>query len=248
MFLAGLKHRRGGTGMKACDGDPMCSRYSLTSPHESVRATFGHVNSIVFPPRYNIAPTQPVVVVRLDPRLERELALVRWGLIPGWVKDPRSFTTLLNARSETVLDKPSFRAAMRHKRCLVPANGFYEFVGPEGRKRPMLIRPRDGRLLAFAGLYEQWLGYEGSEMETMAIITVPANHTVSPIHDRMPAILASEQWSTWLDVKTVDSHEAAAILRPADENLLEMFEVDRRLNNPRNEGADLQLKQNATLL
>lgn len=226
----------------------MCSRYSLTSPHESVRATFGAVNALEFPPRYNIAPTQPVVIIRLGATLDREFALVRWGLIPGWVKDPRTFATLLNARSETVIDKPSFRTAMRHKRCIVPADAFYEFIGPPGRKRPMLIRPRDGRLMAFAGLYEQWLGYEGSEMETMAIVTVPANTTVAPIHDRMPAILLPENIAPWLDVKTVDSKEAASLLRPASEDLLEAYEVDPKLNNPRNEGEVLQTRHSATLL
>ena len=112
----------------------MCSRYSLTSPHEAVRAIFRTERGHDYPPRYNIAPTQPVAIIRIGADHKRELALVRWGLIPGWVKDPREFTTLLNARSETVLEKPSFKNAMRHRRCIVPADGFYEWTGKTGHK------------------------------------------------------------------------------------------------------------------
>lgn len=226
----------------------MCSRYSLTSPHESVRQLFGHVNTIAYPPRYNIAPTQPVLVVRLGHRLERELALVRWGLIPSWVKDPRTFTTLLNARAETALEKPSFKAGLRHRRCLVPADAFYEFVGPARGKRPIMFSAREPGTLALAAIWDNWLGAEGSEMETMAILTVAANTLISTIHDRMPAILPAETFERWLDVKTVDSKEAHTLLTSAPDDLLEIREVDRRLNNPRNEGPELQLSPGATLI
>ena len=226
----------------------MCSRYSLTSPHEAVRQLFGHVNEVVYPPRYNIAPTQPVVIVRLGHTLQREIALVRWGLIPGWVKDPRTFATILNARTETVLEKPSFKAALRHKRCLVPADGFYEFVGAPGKKRPMLISAAAGGPIALAAIHEYWLGAEGSEMETMAILTVAANTRVSSVHDRMPAIIPPEHFERWLDVKTVDSKEAHAMLLPAPDDLLNIREVDPKLNNPRNEGPELQRSPTSTLL
>jgi putative SOS response-associated peptidase YedK len=175
----------------------MCSRYSLTSPPEAVRAMFGYSGNHVFPPRYNIAPTQPVAIVRIGHSGTRELALVRWGLIPGWVKDPREFTTLINARAETALEKPSFRNAMRHRRCLVPADGFYEWIGKTGAKRPHLIRARAGNPLAFAGLHEHWQGADGSEMESMAILTVAANQSVSAVHDRMPAILRPADFEAW---------------------------------------------------
>ena len=226
----------------------MCSRYNLTSPHEAVRSYFNYRNAEPFPPRYNIAPTQPVAIVRLDHAGERELRLVRWGLIPPWVKDPRQFTTLINARAETVAEKPSFRGAMRHKRCLVPADGFYEWVGPAGAKRPHLIRPRSGGPIAFAGLAEQWLGADGSELETMAIITVAANATVAPIHDRMPAILAPDAFAAWLDCRGVSAGEACALLGPAPDDLLEAFEVTRKLSNPRNEGPEVQERVRTTLL
>lgn len=218
----------------------MCSRYSLTSPAEAVRAYFGFRNEVAFPPRYNIAPTQPVGVVRIDEAGQRVFTLVRWGLLPAWVKDPRTFTTLINARAESAAEKPSFRGAFRHKRCLVPADGFYEWTGPAGAKRPHLIRPRDRGPMAFAGLFESWLGADGSELDSMAILTVAANATVRPIHDRMPAILPPSAFDAWLDCRGVDAKAATALLRPAEADLLDVVEVDPRLNNPRNEGAQLQ--------
>ncbi|MGD9670471.1 MAG: SOS response-associated peptidase [Hyphomicrobiaceae bacterium] len=218
----------------------MCSRYSLTSPAEAVRKTFGTFKFEEFPPRYNIAPTQPVLIVRHSQRHERELVLVRWGLIPSWVKDPASFTTLINARSETAQEKPSFRASMRHRRCLVPTDGFYEWTGERGAKRPHLIRPRGGGLMAMAGIWEHWLGADGSELETMAILTVAANRTMQRIHDRMPAILSPDAFEAWLDCRSGSAVFAAELLRPAPDELLEIVPVSRALNNPRNEGPEVQ--------
>ena len=172
----------------------MCSRYSLTSPPEAVRRLFDCAAVDDFPPRYNIAPTQPVLIARPDPKGARELRLVRWGLVPSWVKDPREFTTLINARAETASDKPSFRGAMRHRRCLVPADGFYEWTGARGSKQPHFIRLNDSRLFAFAGLSETWLGADGSEIETMAILTTGANGDMARIHDRMPVIIESPRF------------------------------------------------------
>jgi len=226
----------------------VCSRYNLTAPPEAVRSYFQHRNEMLFPPRYNIAPTQPVAIVRLDARSERRLELVRWGLIPSWVKDPAVFTTLINARSETAAEKPSFRGAMRHRRCLVPATGFYEWLGPAGRKRPHLFRPRAGGLLALAGLHEHWLGADGSEIETMAILTTAANADVAPVHDRMPVILAPESFPGWLDCAPGSAAGVMGLLVPAPEGLLEAVEVDARLNNVRNEGPDLIVETRTTLL
>lgn len=217
----------------------MCSRYNLTSPPEAVRAYFRLPSIEPFPPRYNIAPSQPVAIVRQDARGSRELALVRWGLIPSWVKDPRTFATLINARAESAADKASFRGAMRHRRCLVPADGFYEWTGARGAKVPHLIRPRAGGPMAFAGLWEHWLGADGSELETMAILTVAANAALAPIHDRMPAILAPEAFDAWLDCRSGSAVEAIPLVAPAPDDLLEAFTVGRRLNDPRSEGADL---------
>lgn len=218
----------------------MCSRYSLTSPHEAVRSYFRYQNEHVFPPRYNIAPTQPVGIVGLDANGNRMFDLVRWGLLPPWVKDPRTFATLINARAETAHEKPSFKGALRHKRCLVPVDGFYEWTGRAGSKRPHLVRPKAGGPMAFAGLRESWLGADGSEVDSMAILTVSANSTVAAIHDRMPAILAPAQFDSWLDCRSVGVRAALTMLRPAGDDVLELIEVSPRVNNARNEGEDLQ--------
>lgn len=217
----------------------MCSRYNLTTPPEAVRALFGLGDVPPFPPRYNIAPTQPVAIVRVGLAHTREFALVRWGLMPGWAKDPSRLSLLINARAETAAEKPSFRGAMRHRRCLVPATGFYEWTGRPGAKQPHHIRPRDGSLMAFAGLWENWLGADGSEIDTMAILTVAANATVATIHDRMPAILSPDQFAPWLDTIATTAGEAATLLRPASDHLLTISPVDRRLGNSRNEGPEL---------
>jgi putative SOS response-associated peptidase YedK len=217
----------------------MCSRYSLTAPPEAVRAIFGTQNALDFPPRYNIAPTQPVLIVRRTPQGEREQYLVRWGLIPSWVKDPRDFTTLINARSETASEKPSFRGAFRHRRCLVPATGFYEWTGKPGAKRPHMFRARDGGLIALAGIADHWVGADGSELETVAILTTTANATMAPIHDRMPVIIAPEHFDVWLDCRSGTSKYAETLLSPPPPDLLEIIDVSPKLNNPRNEGPEL---------
>lgn len=217
----------------------MCSRYSLTSPPEAVRSYFGAFVREEFPPRYNIAPTQPVHIVRNDHKGARELVLVRWGLIPSWVKQPKEFATLVNARSEGAGEKPSFRAALRHRRCLVPTDGFYEWTGEKGEKQPHLVRRKGGGLFAMAGLWEHWIGADGSEIETMAILTVAANSTIRPIHDRMPAIVVRDEFDFWLDTRSGKSDLAQAVLQPAPAGLLEIIPVSRRLNNSRNEGPDL---------
>jgi putative SOS response-associated peptidase YedK len=224
----------------------MCSRYSLTSPHEAVRAYFkvtGGNGDAPFPPRYNIGPTQPVLIVRNSARQERELTLVRWGMIPSWVKNPGEFATLINARSETAAEKPSFRGALRHRRCLVPADGFYEWSGSKGAKQPHLIRPKAaegaGHLMALAGLWENWVGADGSEIETMAILTTAANTTVATVHDRMPVILAPADFDRWLDCTPGSATPVGDLMAPASDDLLEIIAVSRQLNNVRNEGAQL---------
>jgi len=226
----------------------MCSRYSLTSPPEAVRSYFGYRNEHAFPPRYNIAPTQPVAIVRLSHRRERELALVRWGLIPSWVKDPRRLSTLINARAETAVEKPAFRGAFRHRRCLIPADGFYEWLGQKGAKRPFLIRRRDRGPIALAGLWESWQGADGSELDTMCILTVPSNVALSWLHDRMPAILEPPSFEPWLDGRAVPVQEASEMLSPAPDDILEVTEVSTLVNDPRNEGPRLHEHVPTTLL
>lgn len=218
----------------------MCSRYSLTSPPEAIGKLFAVDIAEAFPPRYNIAPTEPALIVRNGETGQRELRLVRWGLIPSWVKDPRKFSTLINARGESAAEKPSFRGPMRHRRCLVPTDGFYEWTGKPGAKRPHLVRLKERTPFALAGLWEHWLGADGSELETMAILTTSANTDMAAIHDRMPVIVALHDFERWLDVKPGTAEFVLDLLRPSPDGVLDIVEVNPKLNNPRHEGPDLQ--------
>ena len=170
----------------------MCGRYNITSAPEQVRALFRYPEQPNFPPRYNVAPTQPIPIVRMTDG-KRQFALVRWGLIPPWVKDPRTFTLLINARAELVNEKPAFKNAMKRRRCLIPADGFYEWKTEGGRKRPFVARPKgDSTLMAFAGLWENWIGPNGEELETAAIVTTDANAEMGAVHHRAPVIVPQD--------------------------------------------------------
>jgi putative SOS response-associated peptidase YedK len=216
----------------------MCGRYLITTAPEAVRRLFGYLEQPNFPPRYNVAPTQPIPIVRLNAG-KREFALVRWGLIPAWVKDPRGFSLLINARGDTVNDKPAFRNAMKRRRCLIPADGFYEWQEEGGRKRPYVVRPRHGGPIAFAGLWECWTGPNGEEVETAAIVTTDANRTLHPIHHRMPVIVAPDAFDFWLDCVNVDALTAAAVFAPAPDALMEAYEISTAVNRVANDGPDL---------
>ena len=193
----------------------MCSRYSLTSASDVVRRYLATTNDEPFPPRDVIAPTEPVLIARLDPRGARRLELVRWGLIPGWVKDPRDFSLLINARAETLSHKPTYRAGLRYRRCLVPADGYLQWTGPKGARTPYVVRPVAPGPIAFAGLWDHWLGADGSEMESMLLVTVAASPDVAGLHDRMPAILAADRFGPWLDCRSCPADEALAFLEPS---------------------------------
>src|SRR5580693_2799236 len=216
----------------------MCGRYVIISTPEAIRALFGYREQPNFPPRYNIAPTQPVPIVRLH-QGKRQFALVRWGLLPAWVKDPKKFSLVHVARSESVNEKPAFRNAMKRRRCLVPADGFYEWSEFGERKRPFFIRARARGPIAFAGLWETWEGPNGEEVETVAIITTPANRMLSTIAERMPAILPPDAFDLWLDCAAVDAETAAAFLVPAPEALLEAYPVSTAVNRTANDGPEL---------
>jgi len=216
----------------------MCGRYLITSAPEAFRRLFRYREQADFPPRYNVAPTQPVPIVRLVEG-ERQLALVRWGLVPAWVKDPRGFSLIVNARGESVNDKPAFRNAMRRRRCLFPADGFYDWQDQGGRKRPFCVRPKDGAPIAFAGLWESWMGPNGEEMETAAIVTTRANRELAPLHDRMPVIVPPDAFDFWLDCARVDAETAAALIAPAPEGRLEAYEVSPAVNRTANDGPEL---------
>jgi len=214
----------------------MCGRYVIKTPPGLMREIFGYAEQPNFPPRYNVAPTQPIPVVRLD-KGERSFALVRWGLIPAWVKDPRGFSLLINARAESALDKPAFRNAMRRRRCLVPADGFYEWKQDGARRRPFYAAAKS--LVAFAGVWEPWIGPNGEEMETACIITTTANRTLRPLHDRMPAVIPPQAFDLWLDCAKVDAVTAAALLVPAPEDTFAAHEVSVAVNRAANDSAAL---------
>ena len=216
----------------------MCGRYTITSAPEAYRAFFGYPEQPNFPPRYNVAPTQPIPIVRLQEG-ERHFALVRWGLIPSWVKDPNNFALLLNARGESVTEKPAFRNAMKRRRCLVPADGFFEWKPVGGRKQPYYIRARSGAPLAFAGLWETWEGPNGEEVDTATIVTTRANRLLNSIHDRMPVIVPPEAFDLWLDCANVDAVTASALITPAPEDLLETCPVSSAVNRTANDNANL---------
>jgi len=216
----------------------MCGRYAVTSAPEAIRTLFGYVEQPNFPPRYNVAPTQPIAIVRLVEG-KRQFALVRWGLLPSWVKDPKSFALLINARGESLADKPAFKAAMKYRRCLVPADGFYEWKAVGTRKQPYYVRAKSGQPLAFAGLWETWTGPNGEEMETAAIVTTRANRALARFHDRMPVIVPPEAFNLWLDCANVDAETAASLVTPASEDLLEAYEVSTAVNRTANDNPDL---------
>jgi len=218
----------------------MCSRYSLTSPPEAVRAYFGYADTPNLPARYNIAPTQPIAVVTHDRNGTRRFRLMRWGLLPPFVKDPKAFPTLINARAEEVRSKSSFCHSMRYPRCLVPAGGFYEWTGARGTRRPFLLRPRDGRPIASAGLYERWRDGERGEIDTVAILTCSANRMIAALHDRMPVMLAPEHFEAWLDVKGTPVEAAMNLLLPAPDDLFEAIEMHPNINDSRRDEPDIQ--------
>ncbi|MBD9371662.1 SOS response-associated peptidase [Rhizobium sp. ARZ01] len=229
----------------------MCGRFALTEPAARLKEFLDVIDIEEFPPRYNIAPTQPILVVisgdRQEPGSnlpERKAMLVRWGLTPSWVKDPREFPLLINARAETAIGKASFRAAMRHRRILVPATGFYEWHRPAkgtGEKsQAYWIRPRNGGIVAFAGLMETWSSADGSEVDTGAILTAAANTAIGRIHDRMPVVIRPEDFARWLDCKTQEPREVADLLSPVEDEFFEAIPVSDRVNKVANVDPDIQ--------
>ena len=189
----------------------MCGLYSLAKSPRETKAWFKYQEDEEFPPRAHVAPGQPIGVVRME-NGARDFALVRWGFIPSWVKEVKPGKPLINARGETVMEKPSFRNAMRRRRCLVPADGYYECSGAEGRKVPFFVQAADKGLFALAGLWEHWMGTDGSELETAVLMTIAPNAELATIHDRMPVIIAPEDYETWL---TGEVEDAARLIRPA---------------------------------
>ncbi|CAN5300959.1 SOS response-associated peptidase [soil metagenome] len=212
----------------------MCGRYTLRTPVNSLVERFKideYPSSII--PSYNIAPTQEVAAV-VEQDEKRKLEMLRWGLIPSWAKDPEIGNRMINARGETVSEKPSFRKAFKVRRCLILADGFYEWQKTDNGKQPYHVRMQDGSPFAFAGLWEFWNG-GGDEMRTCAIITTEANDLMNEIHHRMPVILPPEDYDLWLDPDFDEKEPLTSLLRPCPDEAMEAYPVSRKVNRPAND-------------
>lgn len=218
----------------------MCGRYVITSAPEALRQLFAYREQPNFPSRHNVAPTQPVPVVILENGV-RQFRLMRWGFLPSWVKDPRKFALVINARSETVLEKPSFRNAIRRRRCLLPADGYYEWQTSPTRKRPFFIRRRDGQPIALAGVAETWTGPNGEELDTVAIVTAAAAPEMSALHDRVPVTIEPRDFDLWLDGDVVSAELAMAMMVAPAAGTFVWHEISTAVNRVANDSADLLL-------
>jgi putative SOS response-associated peptidase YedK len=226
----------------------MCGRFALIQGPKDVEEVFAVDGLEVFPPRYNIAPTQPVLLVMAGPRRDpgsnlpdRRALLVRWGLIPGWAKNPAELSLLFNARAESAAEKAAFKAAMRHRRALIPASGFYEWRRSGGKTgQAFWVRPRHGGVIAFAALMETYAEPGGSEMDTGAILTTQANADVAHIHERMPVVIQPQDFSRWLDCVNHEPRDMADLLRPAEPGFFEAVPVSDRVNKVDNTGPEIQ--------
>jgi putative SOS response-associated peptidase YedK len=212
----------------------MCGRFTRIIPIEDIIQEFAIAeNACDLGPSYNIAPTQPIAVIQEDSGVRR-LVPLRWGLIPAWAKEPSIGNRMINARAETLSQKPSFRSAFKQHRCLIVADGFFEWQKRGAGKVPLYIRLRSGKPFAFAGLYDDWTSPEGQSIGTCAIITTDANDLMRPIHHRMPVILPTEHHAVWLDPTIEDEALLRPLLQPCPSEAMEAYEVSRLVNSPRN--------------
>lgn len=222
----------------------MCGRFALTHSFEEMVDWYNLIvpannNEMAPPPRYNIAPTQPIMMIE-DGHQGRKHLLVRWGLMPGWVKDPDKFTLLINARSETASEKPSFRNAMRHRRTLVPVSGFFEWRRTGKKSQPYWVRPRKGGLMTIAGLMETWAGADGTEIDTGCLLTTHANESFSKIHHRLPVIIKPENFDCWLDCMNSEPRDVSDLFEPVADDYLEAIPVSHLVNKVANSGIEIQ--------
>lgn len=218
----------------------MCGRFVITSAPAALRQVFGYNEQPNFPARYNVAPTQPVPVV-IEENGARHFRLMRWGFLPSWVKDPRKFTLLINARSETVREKPAFKNAIRRRRCLIPADGYYEWQTFGQRKQPYFIQPRDRQPFGFAALAETWMGPNGEELDTVAIVTAAAAAGMSVLHHRVPVTIAPDDFSRWLDCSSDDANDAMTMLHAPADGAFVWHPVSSAVNKATNDDAQLIL-------
>ena len=216
----------------------MCGRFSLHANPEVIALSFKVGLVPDWKPRYNITPSSKIIIVREGVEAGRVATLCKWGLIPGWAKDPAIGNKLANARGETVDEKPSFRNAFKRSRCLIPASGFYEWKTVAGRKQPYYMQPLGAPLFAIAGITERWQGPEGV-VETCAIITTGPNGVMSNIHDRMPVILSAEDHDAWLDPRNQSVAALKQLIKPCADSTMSAYAVSTRVNVPKNDDAGL---------
>ncbi|QCI66152.1 SOS response-associated peptidase [Phreatobacter stygius] len=216
----------------------MCGRFAITTMPELLREQFGYVDQPNFPPRFNIAPTQPVPVVTIIEG-RRRFVLMRWGFLPGWVKEPNEFPLVINIRAETAREKPSFRAAFQRRRGLMPVDGFYEWRRDGRVSTPYLIRRADGAPFAFPALWETWASPDGSEIDTAALMTTEASGSLQTIHPRQPIILDPTSWDEWLDPAT-SPDRAEALLKAPLQGELELRRIGTAVNKVTNDGPEVQ--------
>jgi len=214
----------------------MCGRYAFLSPPADVAAHFGLVECAEFTPRYNIPPGTDIPVIRQSPEGKRVLHMLRWGLVPHWSKDPSIGAKLNNARAEGVQTKPSFRDAFRRRRCLIPADGFYEWKTEGRQKQPWYFSLKSGKHLAMGGVWESWRAPDGQILRTCAVITTGPNEVMAPVHDRMPVIIPPEHWQDWLSAAP---EKVDALLAPPAAQDMQAWPVDRRMSRTTEDGPDL---------
>lgn len=217
----------------------MCGRFIQYSDPETYAEQFGLDEINAVPASYNTAPSQQVMIIRQRPTGARELLPVRWGLIPSWSKGPDNHYSMINARAESVADKPAYRTAFRRRRCLIPSEGFYEWRVMADGKQPYLIRRKDQAPFAMAGLWEVWQGSNGDPVESCSIIVTDANAAIRPVHDRMPVVLSPDNYDAWLNPVHQDLLGLSAMLKPADSDDWAMHPVSKRVNSPRNNDPEL---------
>lgn len=219
----------------------MCGRYFMHAEADELTALVGQLDvEVELAPRYNIAPSQPVPLIRVNPAGRKHLGLARWGLIPSWSKGPDNRYRMINARAETIAEKPSYRNPFRYRRCVLPANGFYEWaVRDTGAKQPYAITRADKRPILLAGVWEHWGDADGNELESCSIIVRAANSQMAPVHERMPVMIEPGRLDAWLDPRQQNPEELKVFLEPPAAGLLELWPISTAVNNVRNDGAGL---------
>ncbi len=216
----------------------MCGRFAQRTDPKRLAKQFGVEEIPELEPRYNIAPTQEILAVRENPD-GREMMFFKWGLVPSWAKDTSMGARLINARSETVSEKPAFRQAFKQRRCIIPADGFYEWQRTGGRKQPFFFQMRDESPFGFAGLWERWRGDTGNVINSCTILTTKANDVLQPVHDRMPVILHLKDYDLWLDADVRKHDLVKELLRPYPAEDMVGYPVSTSINRPHNQGANL---------